>query len=99
MQPAGSLPKAFDISRYDVRFKMEPIPQYSAGLGLVTATLRNGYTIVTDSEARVSAALMVYPRLAMARFRTWFMASPDAETVLDWNLALKVSSFRKLVLP
>ena len=29
----------------------------------------------------------------MARLRRWFVASPDPETELDWDLALNASSF------
>ena len=94
-QPAGSSPKAFDISRYDIRFKMEQIPQNPAGLDLVTAALEIMYNIVKDSEVREFAALLVCQNMATARFRTSFT---DTETELDWNLALNASSFRKLIL-
>ena len=97
-QPAGSSPKAFDIGRDDVRFTMEPIPQHPAGLELVTAALAIMYNLVKDSEAREFAALIVCRKVAMARFRTWFMSTPDPDTGLDWSLALNTSSFRKDIL-
>ena len=76
-QPAGSSPKAFDIGRDDVRFTMEPIPQHPAGLDLAMAALKIMYTVVLDSEAREFAALIVCRKVAMARFRVWFMSAPD----------------------
>ena len=96
-QPAGSNPKAFDIGRHDVRFTMEPIPQHPAGLDLVTAALKIMTVFVEDSEAREFAALLVCRKLALARFRTWFMSTPDPPTELDWNLALNASSLRKRI--
>lgn len=94
-QPAGSSAKAFDLSRHDVRFKMEPVPQHSAGLDQVTAALKIMYNIVKDSEVREFVALVVCQNMAKARFRTWLS---DSETELDWNLAPNASSFRKRIL-
>ena len=93
-QPAGSSPKAFDISRYDIRFQMEPVPQHSAGLDLVRAALEIMYSIVIDSEARAFTALLTCQKLALGRFRMWFLVPPDPETELDGTLALIASSFR-----
>lgn len=72
MQPTGSIPIGFDVSNYDIRFKMEPVPQQPMNLDLACAALEIMYGIVKDSEVREFKALVICQGLVLGRFRTWF---------------------------
>lgn len=74
-QPIGSTPKAFDVSRYDVRFKMERVPQQPMSLDLAFAALEIIYRIVLESEVREFRLLVVCQGVAMGRFTLWFLDS------------------------
>ena len=70
-QPAGSTPRPFDIDKYDVRIKMEIVPQLPMTLDMAHVALEIIYEIVMKSEVREFTALVVCQGLAMGRFRTW----------------------------
>ena len=70
-QPAGSIPMPFDIDKYDVRLKMDIVPQLPMTLDMAHVALEIIYEIVMKSEVREFTALVVCQGMAMGRFRTW----------------------------
>ena len=70
-QPKGSLPKAFDVSGDDVRFKMELVPQHPMTLDLAQRALEIMYGIVSEGLVREFVALVICRGMALGRFRTW----------------------------
>lgn len=87
-QPAGSIPEAFDVGRYDIRFKMELVPQHALSLELAVASLHIIYKIVLESEMREFRALVVCQGLALGRFRSWFLDSEIGIAALPLNVTL-----------
>ena len=78
-QPAGSVPEAFDVSTFDIRFKMEPVPQHALSLDLAQAALGIIYRLVLKSEMRGFLALVICQGMAMGRFKAWFL-EPETES-------------------
>lgn len=90
-QPKGSVPEAFDVTRYDLRFKMESIAQHPMSLDLACTALKIMCSIVMDSGAREFQALVVCQRLALGRFRSLFL---DTE-VTNGALTSNATSFER----
>lgn len=78
-QPVGSMPLAFDEGKYDVRFKMEVIPQHPLSLELACAAIEIMYNSVMEGGVREFRALVVCQEVVLGRFRTWFL-DPEIES-------------------
>lgn len=72
-QPAGSIPHEFDVAQYDVRFKMELVPQHALSLDLAITSLNIIYKTVLASQMRAFRALVVCQKLALGRFTSCFL--------------------------
>lgn len=72
-QPFGSTAKNFDISRYNVRFRMETFPQHPMDTDLAYAALEIIYDVVFECDVREFVALAACQGIALPRFRTWLL--------------------------
>ena len=82
-QPAGSTLKAFDVSNYDIRFKMEPVPQHPLDKEMAYAAMGIIYSIVNKSEIREFVALVTCWGMALGRFRAWLMDTQGRDGALS----------------
>ena len=80
VQPAGNVPRACDVTRYGLRFRMEVFPYMPMSVAMAQESLEIIYGIVTHSEVREFVALVVCQGLAKGRIRAWLLDDPGDES-------------------